>query len=250
MTAIGEPFMEIDTTESTNALAMRAASSGSALPGTVWFAHEQTAGRGQRGRRWHSEPGTNLAMSVLLEAPFKSPSDAFPLSAATALATMEAVAGTGVHGLSVKWPNDLYHGDCKMGGILIENLVRGSRWTHAVVGIGINVNQTRFDPSLPNPVSVLQATGRPFPPLSLAHDLCRCLELRLKGLGEQGVDAIMQAYNGNLYRRGRTVKFRKDGVEFEAVPEKVLPDGRLVLNGQAPNVFRHGELDWVLPERD
>lgn len=245
MKTIGESFIELDATESTNDLAMQAASSRQALPGTVWFAHEQTSGKGQRGRKWHTEPGRNLSMSILLEAPFADPSSAYPLSAVTALSCLDAVGETGVEGLSVKWPNDIYHDNRKLGGILIENLVRGQRWTHAVVGIGINVNQVLFDPTLPNPVSLFQITGREHSPVTLARDLCRKLEARLEGLMRMGVDLTLGALNENLYGRGRRMAFRKKGERFVAMPEKVLADGSLVLSCPPPNVFRHGELEWL-----
>jgi BirA family biotin operon repressor/biotin-[acetyl-CoA-carboxylase] ligase len=246
MTAIGETFLEIDSTESTNTLAMQAASTGTARPGTVWFAHEQTAGKGQRGRVWHSEPGRNLAMSILLEAPWPDPSRSFPLSAATALACLDALDETGLGGLGVKWPNDIYLGDRKLGGILIENGVRGARWTHAVIGIGINVNQTRFDPSLPNPVSIRQATGRETSPVALAKALCGKIEGRLVGLMRDDAGRTLQAYNERLYGRDRATAFRVKESEFVATPLKVLDDGSLVLSCPPPNVFRHGEVDWLL----
>jgi BirA family biotin operon repressor/biotin-[acetyl-CoA-carboxylase] ligase len=246
---IGEPFVELDAVESTNTLAMRAASSRSALPGTVWFAHGQTAGKGQRGRVWHSEPGTSLAMSILLEAPFSDPSSGFPLSAATALACLDALGETGVGDLTVKWPNDLYHGDRKLGGILIENLVRGADWTHAVVGIGINVNQSRFDPSLPNPVSLLQAIGREQSPVVLARTLCGKLESRLEDLKSKGVDATLEAFNERLHGKGRCLSYRRNGRAFVATPVEVMRDGTLLLSCPPPNRFRHGELEW-LPSND
>lgn len=245
MQTIGEPFVELDSTESTNDLAMRAASSRTAEPGTVWFAHEQTGGRGQRGRVWHSEPGRNLAMSILLEAPFTDPSSAFPLGAATALACLDAIGEKGVSDLYVKWPNDIYHGDCKMGGILIENIVRGPKWTHAVVGIGINVNQSRFDPLLPNPVSILQVTGRQESTLGLARSLCLKLEARLERMMRNGIGQTMEAFNERLHGRGRRMSFRRNGERFEADVTRVLQDGRILLSCPPPNLFRHGEIEWL-----
>ena len=246
MTTIGEPFLEIDSTESTNALAMRAASEGTAIPGTAWFAHEQTAGKGQRGRVWYSEPGKNLAMSILLEAPWTDPSSAFPLSAATALACMDALDEMRLDAACIKWPNDIYLGDRKLGGILIENLVRGTRWTYAVLGIGINVNQTHFDPSLPNPVSILQATAKEMPPVSLAKSICAKLEARLESLIQTDTAGTLLEFNERLYGRGRVMSFRREGSEFTAIPEKVMDDGRLVLSCPPPNRFLHGEVEWVL----
>jgi BirA family biotin operon repressor/biotin-[acetyl-CoA-carboxylase] ligase len=246
MHAIGEPFVELASTESTNTLAMREADSGKATPGTAWFAHEQTAGRGQRGRAWQSEPGSNLALSILLAPPSPDPSNAFPLSAATVLACLDALGEVGLSDLFVKWPNDIYHGDRKMGGILIENVVRGSRWIHAVAGIGINVNQTRFDAGLPNPVSIRQAMGVWEDPVALARTICKRLETRLNLLDSEGAVGLMEEFNGRLYGAGRQVEFRKDGVVFRAVPRKVLPDGLLSLEGESPMTFRHGEVEWVL----
>jgi BirA family biotin operon repressor/biotin-[acetyl-CoA-carboxylase] ligase len=246
MHAIGEPFVELASTESTNTLAMREAGSGKATAGTAWFAHEQTEGRGQRGRVWQSEPGSNLALSILLNPPFPDPSSAFPLSAATVLACLDALGDLGICDLRVKWPNDIYHGDRKLGGILIENVVRGSRWIHAVAGIGINVNQTRFDPDLPNPVSIRQVKGVREDPVALARTICKRLETRLDLLDSDGAVGLLEEFNGRLYGAGKTIEFSKDGVAFRAVPQKVLPDGRLLLEGESAIAFRHGEVEWVV----
>ena len=245
MDMIGEPFIEIASTESTNALAMREAVAGSAVPGTAWFAHEQTAGKGQRGRVWQSEPGSSLAMSILLEPPTSDPTKGFPLSVASALSGVDALLEFGLPEPAVKWPNDLYHRGCKLGGILIENVVRGARWTHAVVGIGINVNQTGFDDSLPNPVSLLQVTGRRESPVALARTFCRRLEERLAVLAGEGPAPLMEDYNRLLHGRGCRIRFGKGGREFTAIPESVMEDGSLVLSGPFRTAFRHGEVDWL-----
>ena len=129
--------------------------------GDVVWVERQTAGRGQRGHRWESEEGLNLTFSVVFEPSFLVPTRQFMLSEAVALAVCDTLARFGIEA-RIKWTNDIYVGDRKITGMLIENKLRNGGIMRSVAGIGLNVNQTRFDPVLPNPVSMAAATGCEF----------------------------------------------------------------------------------------
>lgn len=147
-------IITFDEVTSTNDVAMGdAASYGE---GAVLTALRQTAGRGQRGNHWSSEAGENLTFSLVLEPRHILVEQQFRISAMASLAACEAVRActVGVVDCRIKWPNDLYVGDRKIGGILIEHTLQGEYLTRSVVGIGINVCQRLFDPSLPNPTSI------------------------------------------------------------------------------------------------
>lgn len=155
-------IVRFEEVTSTNDVAMRE----SALygHGCVLSARRQTAGRGQRGNRWESEAGENLLFSLVLEPTEVLVEEQFRISEMAALAASDAVrkATDGRVACGVKWPNDLYVGDRKIGGILIEHVLQSEFLSRSVVGIGINVGQRRFDPSLPNPTSIaneLSAVG-------------------------------------------------------------------------------------------
>lgn len=113
----------------------------------------------------------------------------------------------------------------------------------AIAGIGININQTVFDPSLPNPVSLKQITGRQFKVVQLARELCTKLEERFQQLQVSGKEAILKDYELAMYKRGQKVKLRKDGQIFEAFIHGVSPAGKLIA-GESQYDFN--EVEWVM----
>lgn len=145
------PFDEVT---STNDVAM----SGADIygHGSVLTARRQTAGRGQRGNRWCSAPGENLMFSLVVEPEHILVEQQFRISEMAAMAANDAVRTVtdGRVACRVKWPNDLYVNDKKIGGILIEHSLHSEYLSRSVIGIGINVRQREFDPALPNPTSI------------------------------------------------------------------------------------------------
>lgn len=146
----GYEVVRFESLGSTNDEAM---SHTSYTHGTIILAQNQSAGRGQRGNIWQSNPGENLTFSLVLEPVHIPVYEQFRLSIMAALAASDALRELGVS-CCVKWPNDLYVGDKKIGGILIEHNLQGEFLTRTVIGIGINVAQREFPASLPNPTSV------------------------------------------------------------------------------------------------
>lgn len=130
---------------------------------TTFAAKGQTAGRGQKGNGWHSAKGENLTFSTLLRPEWLPVQEQFAISQAAALAVVDYLADKGVTA-KIKWPNDIYVGERKICGILIENSLEGEHLATSIVGIGLNLNQTVFPDSLPNPVSLIMVTGRSYCP--------------------------------------------------------------------------------------
>ncbi|HEY8388624.1 MAG TPA: biotin--[acetyl-CoA-carboxylase] ligase, partial [Parasegetibacter sp.] len=126
--------------DSTNNYAMEQLHAGMANHGTAWLAMEQTAGRGQRGRQWTAEPGANILLSIIIEPSRANLSAPFELSVCFALAAQTLFNKYSIDSTTVKWPNDIYWRDRKAGGILIENVFRGTSWDYAIAGIGLNIN--------------------------------------------------------------------------------------------------------------
>ena len=130
---------------------------------SVLSAFEQTAGRGQRGNTWSSKAGENLLFSIVVKfgqdgiEPLQA-YDQFVISEIAALSVVDLLAINDIEA-RVKWPNDIYVGTEKICGILIENSLSGSELSHSIIGIGLNVNQTEFDPTLPNPTSMQIISG-------------------------------------------------------------------------------------------
>ncbi|MBO7365548.1 MAG: biotin--[acetyl-CoA-carboxylase] ligase, partial [Bacteroidales bacterium] len=148
----------LDEIDSTNSEALRHIEELDNL--SVIAARNQTAGRGQRGNRWVVEPGANLTFSLVLKfAPGElRVADFFSITEAAAV----AMARLPMVDARIKWPNDIYVRDRKLCGMLIENGSAGEWLTYSVVGIGLNVNQTAFDPELTNPTSLKKISGKDY----------------------------------------------------------------------------------------
>ena len=224
-TAIGHPFLELPEVESTNIYAMEQLQANLAAHGTAFFAHSQTAGKGQHGKSWTTEPGTHLAMSVVLDSSFLSVSQQFPLSVMAALATHDLFSKYAGKETQIKWPNDIYWRDRKAGGILIENQLKGNMWQGSVVGVGINMNQVHFPLSLPNPVSLKQITGKSFHTVTAAKELCECFETHYQELKNGGFKNQLARYNEHLYKRGEEVKLKKGNIVFNCLSRVVSEKG-------------------------
>jgi BirA family biotin operon repressor/biotin-[acetyl-CoA-carboxylase] ligase len=237
-------FTILDTVDSTNNYAMQQAHNGLAKHGMAWFAAAQTAGKGQRGKNWTSEKGKNIAISLVLVPEQLKITNPFHLSAVVALTCFEFLKQYAGDEIKIKWPNDLFWRDRKAGGILIENKFQGKDWKWAVVGIGINVNQTFFDKSLLNAVSLKQITGKTFNPVDLAQELQALL---MKNLHETlSLEKILQQYNKHLYKINELVTLRKSGVKFDTVIKEVSPQGKLITVDAIEREFDFGEVEWVL----
>jgi BirA family biotin operon repressor/biotin-[acetyl-CoA-carboxylase] ligase len=191
-------------TGSTNLDAVNAARGG-ASHGSVWFADEQSAGRGRGDHRWHSAAGEGLYVSVLLR-PHTARLALLPLAAGLAAAdAIQMVAGVAV---DLRWPNDLLIGERKVGGILAESAPSGNG-TFAVVGVGINVHQHAFAPDLATPATSLdlQADARVSRQVLLAA-LLKSLEREAAGLADSHAARKIPARveQASTWARGRRVE--------------------------------------------
>lgn len=154
-------FLKLDRLASTNTYVKEHAAS---LPDcAVVYTPDQTAGRGWGSNRWEAEPGKNLSFTILYRPERLAPARQWLVSVCTALGIVDAVGELiDPRDVSVKWPNDIYVGERKLAGILIENSITGDRLEHTVIGVGLNVNQTRFISDAPNPVSLAQVARHEF----------------------------------------------------------------------------------------
>jgi len=250
-------FIILESVESTNNYAMEQVHAGSANDGDAWFAIEQTNGKGRRGRVWMANKGENIILSIAVHTRFLRIYEQFQLSAAVSLACYDLFKSYDSIHTKVKWPNDLYWQDRKLGGILIENIVGAPRapagpglpsnWDWAVTGIGLNINQTSFPPELPNPVSLKQITGKTFDTVLLAKNLCGDINDGFSQLLRNGFDEIYKLYNENIYKRGATVKLKKNSAVFQTTIKAVSETGELVThNGVFEERFAFGEISWLL----
>jgi BirA family biotin operon repressor/biotin-[acetyl-CoA-carboxylase] ligase len=223
---VGKVYERFDELHSTNDWAAELIAKSKPAEGTVVRADTQTAGRGQFGSRWMSPPGQNLLLSVILYPHWLAVQDQFYLSMAVALALHDTISRPAC---TVKWPNDVYLGDKKTAGILIQNTLSGASIQTSVVGIGLNVNQITFDPALPNPTSLAAFTGATFGLDVVMVQLFECLEQRYLQLKSGRLAEIKSDYEAILYRRNERSRFVRtaDGCLFDGTILGVAPSGHL-----------------------
>jgi BirA family transcriptional regulator, biotin operon repressor / biotin---[acetyl-CoA-carboxylase] ligase len=228
---IGHPIKMLERVNSTNSFAFDLIRESSPAEGYVVCAKDQFAGRGQRGTAWSSEPGSNLTFSVILQPHFLPIERQFQLTKAVAL----GIAGFVSHCLEdhthvrIKWPNDIYVKNCKIAGILIENILEQATIKYSVAGIGLNVNQVIFDPSIPNPASLKTLTGKEFNPEDCLLQLCSFIEKQYLDLHAAHYQQIDEAYHNLLYRKGIESDFNLKGEIIKAGIDGVNPSGYLIL---------------------
>lgn len=196
--------------------------------GTVIMAEDQYAGKGQVGNIWKSEAGKNLICSILLHPHFLSPKDQFSLNIAVSLAIIQFLEPFLKGKLSLKWPNDIYWGDRKLGGILIENILQGTHWKHAIVGIGLNVNQTDFETE--KACSLKQVCKRSFDIQQLLAALCQSLTIEYHQLKQGQIQQQRARYKTCLYRFGTKSPFLLDNKLVYGSIMDITAEGRLLID--------------------
>jgi len=274
------PFIELLSVDSTNNYALTQIHAGLTQHGSVFFAHEQVAGKGQRGKTWTAPKDSSLIVSIVIDPHPLQLIQQFQFNACIALSVCEFFGQYAGNKTSIKWPNDLYWNDRKAGGILIENII-GSRkaagrtkikrkqskdgplttidrrpdnndqlsanWLWAVAGIGININQVSFPAELKNPVSLKQITGKDFDPVALAKELCFRVDQNFNSLITKGFEDIYASYISNLYMKDKIVKLKKNNRVFEAVVKSISATGELVVQHAMEEKYGFGEIEWIIP---
>lgn len=228
---IGKNRIEVERVDSTNSYAARLHEENPLFEGTIVIAKHQEQGRGQRGTSWESEPNKNLTLSLFLQPGFLPADEQFILNKVISLGVMELVASV-CSDVKIKWPNDIYVGDKKIAGILIENSVSGNKFQHSMVGIGINVNQEKFSSSLSKAVSLKIITGNEFNLDKCLSQLCFFIEKRYLQLKSHRVGEIDKDYLNALYRFGEWVNGAYKGELLTIKVTGVTKNGKLILQKQ------------------
>ncbi len=246
MTSSENSFSILSTVDSTNNYAMAKVHEGLAKHGDAFFALEQTAGKGQRGKQWLADDGQNIILSIVAE-PFQlKTAQQFYLSAAVALGCYDFFNGYAGDETKIKWPNDIYWRDRKAGGVLIETINRGNDWKYAVIGIGLNVNQTIFDESLKKAVSLKQITGKENDVIELAKELQFFVLKRIEQLYTVPFVDLLQEYNQYLFKLNEPVKLRKDNIVFETTILGVNAEGKLIAKDALERELNFDSVEWIL----
>lgn len=227
----GTNLIELDIAKSTNNYALNLLREKQPFEGTIVRTFRQTLGRGQRQKHWESADFSNLTFSIIYYPVFLSVGRQFQLSKAIALGVADFVKSiTQTERVKIKWPNDIYIGDKKIAGILIENAVSGNKISSAVIGIGLNVNQTTFSQEIPNPVSLKMITGSDLDLESCFQRLCISLEARYMKLKAGKENVINEQYHNSLFGLNEEREFLIDNKKTIAEIVGVDELGKLKLN--------------------
>lgn len=230
----------LDKVDSTNNYAMALIKNGRAEQGTCILARQQTAGKGRRGKSWLAAHGKNLLASLIIRPEWASPQLQFELSQAAAIAVSDLLLEHLQQKISIKWPNDIFINDSKAAGLLIENVISGTKWQWAVIGVGININQEAFDTHAFDATSWHRVTGRHYDVLSLATRLRQLLLARIEEW--QAGEDHYSLYEQRLYARGKSVRLKAKGRVFETTISGVTPEGQLITSD---TLERHWSMDDV-----
>ena len=210
---------------------------------TVILADNQTNGRGQRANQWNSAPGMNLTFSMYSEFSDLSVSRLQFLNQIISIAIFEMLKSFGIDA-KIKWPNDILVGKRKIAGVLIENQLSGSKVKHAVLGIGLNVNENFSEQSAA--VSMFSASGQNFITDQVLESLLFRIHHWLDILQKNDDDLILKTYLSNLWLYKQESRFSDTQNEFKGIIQGIDKDGKLLLENLDNNETRAYDLKEII----
>ena len=198
---------------------------------TIVTADFQNKGKGQRGSQWKSETSKNLICSIYINNSSVKLSNQFAINMVVCLAIKKSLNKFNIPKLSVKWPNDIMSGSLKLCGILIENIVKNKSIQDIIIGIGVNINQMKFN-DLPNATSVKQITGKYYNTDEILSEIVNDIKFYFNFLKQESLVELQKLYESKLYRLNKVSTFK-------------LPDSNLI-SGYINGVNDDGRLKIIL----
>ena len=220
---------------------------------TVVWALSQPAGIGQQGNRWESEPGQNLTFSLLLKPTELAADQQFTITQLLSVGITDWLLALLPHTLHddvhIKWPNDIYVGHRKLGGILVSNRLHGHRLQSSICGIGLNINQTHFPQWVPNPTSVALLTGQTMPLESTLHDVVGCIARRYEALRSGDANQLLTTYLDRLLNYCQPANYLYRSTPLRATIVGTTPLGLLRLVDEDDRLIAADlkELQYLFP---
>ena len=232
---LGKEIINLTDCHSTNEVALSMVRSGLIHEGAFVIAYNQTKGKGQRGSQWESSPGLNLTFSMVLFPTFLSINDQFILNMAIAIGVKQGL-NRYVNDLAVKWPNDFYYDGKKLGGMLLENRIKGQYLDHSIIGLGINVNQTDFKTR--GAISLKDITGTELDLNEVLSEILRHVEIWYRHLQTKSFKSIKETYQNMLYLFDKWATY-DDGEIFSGKITGVGNFGHLEMSKQNGEQIRY-----------
>lgn len=227
---VGQSLVKLSEIDSTNNYLKKVLSNSKPLAeGTVIMADHQFAGRGQQGNVWEAEKGKNLTISILFTPFFLNLSQQFYLNKAVSLGINDCLRAIIGDECKIKWPNDIYYRDEKLGGVLIENSTAGTALKASIVGIGINVNQQKFGAGNARATSLSKILHRDYDLNQLLKQLCKSIESRYLQLKAGNLQGLNKDYLDRLYRLNKVHSFLIGDKTCKGTIKGVNEEGFLLL---------------------
>lgn len=245
---VGQNAIFLPEVESTNSYANELLKNVNPIEGTVVYTSHQTQGRGQRGNTWMSEPGLNLAVSIIVKPNFLNIKNIFYLYIISALSVHDLMAeliDTSQFDIKIKWPNDILVNSKKVAGILNENMINAAGVQYAVVGIGLNINQLNFD-ELTSATSIKLITKKDHDLRSVLERLCSHFEKHYLALKNGHTEQLRNNYYTHFYKLNETHMFEINGIKEEFVVKGITDNGLLHLQNsdRIDRYFDIKEIKW------
>jgi BirA family transcriptional regulator, biotin operon repressor / biotin---[acetyl-CoA-carboxylase] ligase len=244
MSFLPENILVLDNVDSTNNYAMALVQKDDPASIKPVFALQQTHGKGRRGKHWKSNKGANIILSIPLSMQWLAVSKQFELSVAVALSCYDLFSKYILANLFIKWPNDLFINDSKAGGILIENVIKGTLWQWAIIGIGLNINQQEFEEFNLKATSLKLVTGKDYNVLELGEELVLLVSKRIEELKSGNFEKMLEEYNQHLFARNKNMKLKKENIVFETKILGVSSSGQLITKDALERKFDFDEVEF------
>ncbi|WP_343747519.1 biotin--[acetyl-CoA-carboxylase] ligase [Fluviicola sp.] len=242
---IGQQIIQLHEVDSTNNYAARLLSEGKLAHGTVILAEHQTAGRGQRGRNWQSTGAKQFTGTYFLKTDFLSVDHLCYLNMAVALSVREMVQSFTKRQVSIKWPNDIFIDNQKIGGILIETNWKNGKVEGAIVGIGINMSPVH---SVVYATSLNEISGKSPEIWTVLDLLSASLNRFYTSLVQTDFDVLKEQYESFLWKKDEeiTMEERQNTIPFQGIIRGVDQIGNILVERDGVvAVYHNQELDFA-----
>ena len=239
-------IIKLDAIDSTNDYLKNKFHISDCNDGDVIWTLNQTKGRGQRSNNWFSDPQKNITFSVFKRFLVLKSDQFFLINCSVTLAIVKFLEHFNVPDVKIKWPNDILSANKKIGGVLIENFVKGGSLKGTIIGVGINVNQTSFI-NLPSASSMSLQCDKEFD-LNLVFDkLLGTLNFFLKKLNNPNRNHLLNSFQKLIFKKGEWCQFKKNSIVFYGKIIGVNSNGKLLIQNKSCEVTQHsnGSIEMI-----
>ena len=240
-------IIRFDEIDSTNEYAWNLLSNSNPKENVVIIAENQTAGKGQYGRKWETDRGENIIMTTIKSPNFLKARDAFHLNVITSLTIIDMLQALSNEEFIVKWPNDIYFGNKKIAGVLIKNKIQDGLIKQSIIGTGININQVSFPKELKNPISLYQITKEKYVIEEAIQLILKGYDHYFKMVESKRMDKIYNGYNEKLFGKNEWRSFFVSGEKKELKILNVSQNGSLSLESKDGSIVEYNAgLEYVI----